>query len=161
MKAMAAVFTFLAFSLAAQAVEAGGWERPIYKASLDVVQAQSDLGNIKSVELVMTRQDGFQSPTGFVLLIDDQPIQFSVAKGAKDACGGDVYMASEMRSGNEVGVHAYRLVLSDRSRAHCESRSHEDRHILSVSQAWQVMLYDAGSLVARFAGEPEQVITAQ
>ncbi|MCM2324620.1 MAG: hypothetical protein NDJ90_15275 [Oligoflexia bacterium] len=105
-----AAAAFIIPTLAAAMVRPG-WERPLYQAELQVVdvapELESEVRNAKSLHLIMTQQDGFKTPSGFILLIDDRTIEFGVDGLTQDRCGSTEFVA---RAGDGASRITLKLV---------------------------------------------------
>lgn len=115
--ALAAVGIFSATS--SYAVIRLGWERPIYQSQMEVRGSIGGFKNAKQVKLVMTKQDGQNKITGFVLHIDDQVIRFKNVQNSFDSCGSVEYSA--YIDGRMIGdrTESYKFTLTDHSNRSC------------------------------------------
>jgi hypothetical protein len=158
---MASILT-LVTSTSAFAIVLPGWDRPVSKAEMTVLNQQgslpSTIENAKTIELVMTQQDGSQSPAGFVLLIDGQYNQaYQVTESATDNCGSTTYTLAPVQ---KPGT----LVLDETSES-LHVINHSDRLCMDLHKyQWELDVKNSDLLrqvigQARLAGNPEALIT--
>lgn len=133
-------------------------ERPIARSQMNIVEAQSDMSDVRQVELLITRKNGAPGVTGFTLRMDRQMINFEVSKIRRDVCGAELYIGM---TSTDAPEHSYRLVVVDHSRETCTTASQGSFHALPVTSTIEALLLDRNEPVLRLAGEPEPVVTAQ
>lgn len=149
----------------AHAVVRTGWDRPIFRADLTVLDQEGrlpalieDTVNAKSAELVMTQQDGTASPAGFVLLIDGEFKQaYEVKSTLKDSCNSVTYtLVAVQKPGS------FRL---DETQAKIQVTDHSDRICMDLHQyRWEMNVKNMDLTrevlgTARLAGNPRSVMT--
>jgi hypothetical protein len=143
-----------------------GWDRPIYRADLTVLNQHGPLPqNIegaKTVELVMTQQDGTPASkgTGFVLLADGQLKQAYLVKSTStDPCNLVTYTLAPVQEQSNYRMDAVfeTVQVVDRSHDTCMdySKYSWEMEIKTVN-----LLHEVSS-ETQFAGSPESVITPQ
>lgn len=141
-----------------------GWDRPIFKSDLTVTNQQGvspiNLAGSKSVELVMTQQDGASVPTGFVLLIDGQFQQaYEVKSSSTDSCKQTTYALVPVQSGNNYVLKAVfeSIQVVDHSIETCSDTSKFgwEMEVKTVNLLHEV----TGEI--QLAGNPESIITPQ
>lgn len=104
------------FVTASQAHAMVGMERPTFRADMKVEAAQgafAPVSRARNVELVMTQQDGRKSPTGLILVIDDQATFLDIVAEQGDGCGSRIYAATSEAPG------MMKLELTDHSTRVC------------------------------------------
>lgn len=150
---VASAAALFAVSSTAHAVLNPGWERPVQQSMMRVSDARDAFANVKEAQLVMTQQDGHRSPTGFLLLIDNQVMDFVVADKQGDDCGSLRYIASPANS-DEIGISrvAMKLALTDHTMRICKDYQPDQ---------WQAVLSDVDGDLVTLSGQPEAVMTIQ
>lgn len=141
-----------------------GWDRPIYQADMSVLNQQgkvpAKIANAKSVELVMTQQDGTPTVSGFVMLIDGQSDQnYNVKSISHDRCGSTVYQLLPVQnSGNLVLNQVFQNVqVTDHSDSVC-MEFHKYRWEMKIDDL--DLTHQAIGQI-QLVGNPESVITPQ
>lgn len=92
------------------AVYMPGWERPVYQARMDILNASGSLIDIKNVELVMTKQDGSKQATGFILTIDGKSVFLEISVIKKLAQNSVQYIAIPLADSPTLGSGVKLLV---------------------------------------------------
>jgi hypothetical protein len=145
----AAMVFFMAAQV--QAISLPGWERPVFQAEMDLQRTTGIFSKSKAATLVMTKQDGRKSPTGFILFIDDQAVDFDIARTDRDGCGTMNYVVSpkDVTFGGKSATLS--MVLEDHGMRFCKD--------LRRNQWEASITADAGLL--DLSGYPQAVFTIQ
>ncbi len=133
-----------------------GWDRPVAKAELKIIEATGVFAEIKKASLMMNSQDGAQGKTSFVFTLDQQALPMVVTQTDSDACGSVIYTAVPQFNNGDPNHHVA-LTLTDNTHRRCRD---------ARQGVWEVK-YEAiekgekeiGRLF--MAGSPDHIMTIQ
>jgi hypothetical protein len=145
----------LVASTQAWAVSIPGWERPVYQADMKVLDVKGPVREPKTVELVMTKEDGSRTPTGLELTMDGRKVFFPIVATRNLGCGSVEYFAEVARMAGPRPVRNYGITLADHTKRICED---------ARRYMWEVEYTVDGDFLSgmiRMGGNPEGVVTVQ
>lgn len=132
----------------AHAVDIPGWERPILRSEMKIMEGEGSVGNAQSVELTLTKKDMVKVPTGLILDLDGQKFVHTINSVQLDECGSTVYSA-------EV-----RIPYENRKISHIYLTDHQNRLCEDYRpNRWELEIMMDGLGEGLAVGDPEVVYT--
>lgn len=146
--AVTVALVIYAYNQKAQAIFIPGYERPILRSEMKMLESSDAMSKIDRIELVMTKKDMSKEPSGLVLRIEEMNLVHKITEISEDECGSMVYSA-EMRVQFE-NLKVSQVYLIDHEKRKCDDYQ-PHRWVL------EMLVEGIGQGVA--VGEPEVVFT--